>query len=43
MSDNEYYASNDSNLEKGQTNVDVGQDEGTQQQESKGDWESQAK
>ena len=31
------------NLEEGQVNNNVGQDEGTQQQESKGDWESQAK
>ena len=32
----------DNNLEEGQVNDNVGQDEGTQQQES-GDWESQAK
>ena len=31
------------NLEEGQVNDNVGQDEATQQQESKGDWESQAK
>ena len=31
------------NLEEGQVTDNVGQDEGTQQQESKGDWESQAK
>ena len=31
------------NLEEGQVNNNVGQDEATQQQESKGDWESQAK
>ena len=44
MSDNEYYASNDSNLEKGQTNVDVGQDEGkTQEKSSSNEWKDQAK
>ena len=31
------------NLEEGQVNDNVGQDEATQQQESGGDWESQAK
>ena len=31
------------NLEEGQVTDNVGQDEATQQQESKGDWESQAK
>ena len=31
------------NLEEGQVNDNVGQDEATQQQESKNDWESQAK
>ena len=31
------------NLEEGQVNDNVGQDEGTQQQESNNDWESQAK
>ena len=31
------------NLEEGQVTNNVGQDEATQQQESKGDWESQAK
>ena len=31
------------NLEEGQVNDNVGQDEATQQQESRGDWESQAK
>ena len=31
------------NLEEGQVTYNVGQDEATQQQESKGDWESQAK
>ena len=31
------------NLEEGQVSDNVGQDEATQQQESKGDWESQAK
>jgi hypothetical protein len=31
------------NLEEGQVNDNVGQDEGAQQQESKNDWESQAK
>ena len=33
----------DNNLEEGQVNDNVGQDEATQQQESGGDWESQAK
>lgn len=33
----------DNNLEEGQVNDNVGQDEATQQQESSGDWESQAK
>ena len=31
------------NLEEGQVNDNVGQDEATQQQESSNDWESQAK
>ena len=31
------------NLEEGQVTDNVGQDEATQQQESGGDWESQAK
>ena len=33
----------DNNLEEGQVNDNVGQDEATQQEESGGDWESQAK
>ena len=37
-------ALNNENLEnQGEINDNVGQDEATQQQESKGDWESQAK
>ena len=36
-------AFDDNNLEEGQVDDNVGQDEATQQQESGGDWESQAK
>jgi len=41
---NEYYTSEDSNLEKGQANEDVGQDEGeTQGKSSSDEWKNQAK
>ena len=43
MDNNEYYTSDDGNLEEGQATEDVGQDEGTTQSKSSSDWKNQAK